>query len=126
MGDTDMNERDDNQELYEIHYVFQEGSEDKIYYIVARTLINAIDRFYKLQPTNKIRLIRLLAERDIGRFSMRTNLTVCADKGSGDRSTCLTVSPDTREAGLSRFSAGADLLLPTVRTTGPAVLSLQV
>ena len=80
MGDEDMNERDENQELYEIHYVYQEGNEDKIYYIVARSLINAIDRFYKLQPTNKIRLIRLLAERDIGRFSMKTNLTVCADR----------------------------------------------
>ena len=68
MGDADMNERDDNQELYEIHYVFQEGNDDKIYYIVARSLISAIDRFYKLQPTNKIRLIRLLAERDIQRF----------------------------------------------------------
>ena len=78
-GDAAMNEGDVNQELYEIHYVFQEGNEDKIYYIVARSLINAIDRFYKLQPTNKIRLIRLLAERDIGRFSMRTNLTVCAE-----------------------------------------------
>jgi len=79
MGDADMNTRDDNQELYEIHYVLQEGTEDKIYYIVARSLINAIDRFYKLQPTNKIRLIRLLAERDIGKFSMRTNLTVCPE-----------------------------------------------
>ena len=78
-GDAAMNEGDVNQELYEIHYVFQEGNEDKIYYIVARSLINAIDRFYKLQPTNKIRLIRLLAERDIGRFSMRTNLTVCSE-----------------------------------------------
>ena len=78
-GNEDMNTRDDNQELYEIHYVLQEGTEDKIYYIVARSLINAIDRFYKLQPTNKIRLIRLLAERDIGRFSMRTNLTVCTE-----------------------------------------------
>jgi hypothetical protein len=78
-GDAAMNEGDVKQELYEIHYVFQEGNEDKIYYIVARSLINAIDRFYKLQPTNKIRLIRLLAERDIERFSMRTNLTVCAE-----------------------------------------------
>jgi hypothetical protein len=79
MGDADMNERDDNQELYEIHYVFQEGNDDKIYYIVARSLISAIDRFYKLQPTNKIRLIRLLAERDIQKFSMRTNLAVCTE-----------------------------------------------
>jgi hypothetical protein len=74
-----MNERGDNQELYEIHYVFQEGYEDKVYYIVARSIINAIDRFYKLQPTNKIRLIRLLAERDVERFSMKTNLTVCEE-----------------------------------------------
>ena len=44
-GDAAMNEGDVNQELYEIHYVFQEGTEDKIYYIVARSLINAIDRF---------------------------------------------------------------------------------
>jgi len=74
-----MNECDVNQELYEIHYAFQEGNEDKIYYIVARSLIGAIDRFYKLRPNNKIRLVRLLAERDIGSLSMRTNLTVCAE-----------------------------------------------
>ncbi len=61
------------------HYVFQEAEEDKIYYIVARSLINAIERFYKLRPNNKIRLIRLPAERDLGSLSMRTNLTVCAE-----------------------------------------------
>jgi hypothetical protein len=78
-GDADMNGCDANQELYEIHYVFQEATDDKIYYIVARSLINAIERFYKLRPNNKIRLIRLLAERDLGSLSMRTNLTVCAE-----------------------------------------------
>ena len=64
---------DDNQELYVMKFTmfYKRETEDKIYYIVARSLINAIDRFYKLQPTDKIRLIRLLAERDIGRFSMK-------------------------------------------------------
>jgi len=74
-----MNGCDVNQELYEIHYVFQEAEEDKIYYIVARSLINAIERFYKLRPNNKIRHVRLLAERDLGSLSMRTNLTVCTE-----------------------------------------------
>jgi len=74
-----MNGCDVNQELYEIHYVFQEAEEDKIYYIVARSLINAIERFYKLRPNNKIRLVRLLAEQDISSLSMRTNLTVCPE-----------------------------------------------
>jgi hypothetical protein len=74
-----MNGCDVNQELYEIHYVFQDAEEDKIYFIVARSLINAIERFYKLRPNNKIRLIRLLAERDLGSLSMRTNLTVCTE-----------------------------------------------
>jgi hypothetical protein len=78
-GDADMNGCDVNQELYEFHYVFQEADEDKIYYVVSRSLINAIERFYKLRPNNKIRQIRLLAERDIGSLSMRTNLTVCAE-----------------------------------------------
>jgi hypothetical protein len=77
--DADMNGCDINQELYEIHYVFQEAEEDKIYYIVARSLINAVERFYKLRPNNKIRLIRLLAERDIVSLSLRTNLTVCTE-----------------------------------------------
>jgi hypothetical protein len=74
-----MNGCDVTQELYEIHYVFQEAEEDKIYFIVARSLVNAIERFYKIRPNNKIRLIRLLAERDLGSLSMRTNLTVCAE-----------------------------------------------
>jgi hypothetical protein len=74
-----MNGCDVNQELYEIHYVFQEAEENKIYYIVARSLINAIERFYKLRPNNKIRLVRLLAEQDISSLSMRTNLTVCTE-----------------------------------------------
>jgi hypothetical protein len=78
-GDADMNGCDVNQELYEFHYVFQEADEDKIYYVVSRSLINAIERFYKLRPNNKIRQIRLLAERDIGSLSMKTNLTVCAE-----------------------------------------------
>jgi hypothetical protein len=76
---ADMNGCDVNQELYEIHYVFQDAEEDKIYFIVARSLINAIERFYKIRPNNKIRLIRLLAERDLGSLSMRTNLTVCTE-----------------------------------------------
>jgi len=74
-----MNGCDVTQELYEIHYVFQEAEENKIYYIVARSLINAIERFYKLRPNNKIRLVRLLAEQDISSLSMRTNLTVCTE-----------------------------------------------
>ncbi len=74
-----MNGCDITQELYEIHYVFQEAEEDKIYFIVARSLINAVERFYKIRPNNKIRLIRLLAERDLGSLSMRTNLTVCTE-----------------------------------------------
>ena len=74
-----MNGCDINQELYEFHYVFQDADEDKIYYVVSRSLINAIERFYKLRPNNKIRQIRLLAERDIGSLSMRTNLTVCPE-----------------------------------------------
>lgn len=74
-----MNGCDVNQELYEIHYVFQEAGENKIYFIVARSLINAIERFYKLRPNNKIRLVRLLAEQDLSSLSMRTNLTVCTE-----------------------------------------------
>jgi hypothetical protein len=74
-----MNGCEINQELYEIHYVFQESEEDKIYYIVARSLINAVERFYKLRPNNRIRLIRLLAERDVVSLSLRANLTVCTE-----------------------------------------------
>lgn len=74
-----MNEGNVNQELYEIRYVFQEAMEDKIYYIVASSLVNAIERFYKLRPNNKIRFVRLLAERDLGSLSMRTNLSVCTE-----------------------------------------------
>jgi hypothetical protein len=76
---TDMNGNDVKQELYEIRYIFQEAMEDKIYYIVARSLVNAIERFYQLRPNNKIRRVRLLAERDLGSLSMRTNLAVCGE-----------------------------------------------
>ena len=68
-----------DQELYEIHYAFQETMEDSIYYIVARSLVSAIEVFYKLRPNNKIRFVRLLAKRDLGNLSTKTNLTVCTE-----------------------------------------------
>lgn len=74
-----MNGKDVTQELYEIRYVYQEAMEDKIYYIVAQSLITAIERFYQLRPNNKIRRVRLLAERNMESLSMRTNLAVCGE-----------------------------------------------